>query len=122
MIELDIDAYIPQKYIEDEIQKLEIYKKIAVIQTQKDYYDVQEEIEDRYGDLPESVQNLLEIALIKWEANELKITSISEKNSNVTITFKEDAPIDATKIPDLLAQYRNKLTFAADKNPILYIV
>ena len=67
LIELDIDAYIPQKYIEDEIQKLEIYKKIAVIQTQKDYYDVQEEIEDRYGDLPESVQNLLEIALIKWK-------------------------------------------------------
>lgn len=116
-IELDIDAYIPQNYIEDELQKLEIYKKIASIQGERDYYDIQEEIEDRYGDLPESVQNLLEIALIKWEAHELKITSISQKKLIITITFKEDAPIDAAKIPDLLKEYRNSLSFAADKNP-----
>ena len=57
-IELNVNAYIPARFISNEMQKLEIYKKIASIQTEQDYFDLQEEIEDRYGDLPRSVQNL----------------------------------------------------------------
>jgi len=116
-IDINIDAYIPIKYIKDELQKLDIYKKIAAIQGEKDYYDIQEEIEDRYGDLPRSVQNLLEISLIKWEAHNLELLSISQKNQNISLIFKEDARMNPIKIPELLKKYGKRLSFAADKNP-----
>ena len=116
-IELNVNAYIPIKFISNEMQKLEIYKKIASIQTEQDYFDLQEEIEDRYGDLPRSVQNLLEIALLKSEAHALDIVSIGQKGNKVNITFKKDARIDPVKIPELLNKYNRKLTFAAAENP-----
>lgn len=116
-VELDINAFIPSSYITDELQKLEIYKKIATIQGEKDYYDIQEEIEDRYGDLPRSVQNLLDISLLKWEAHHLEIVSISQKQLTIVLTLKNDASIDPRKIPELLNKYHNRLSFAADKIP-----
>lgn len=116
-IEVNVNAYIPAKYIKDELQKLEIYKKIASIQTEQDYFDLQEEIEDRYGDLPKSVQNLLEIALLKSEAHALEILSIAQKEDKIILTFKRDARIDPVNIPQLLNKYNKKLTFAAAENP-----
>ena len=65
LIEIKINAYIPNSYISSEFQKLEMYKKISLINNENDYYDVQDELLDRYGDLPRAVQNLLDIALVK---------------------------------------------------------
>ena len=63
-VEIKIDAYIPSTYIEDESQKIEIYKKIAAIECHEDMLDIQEEIEDRFSDIPESVANLMDIAYL----------------------------------------------------------
>lgn len=95
-IEMKVNAYIPASYIVDEVERLDIYKKIASIQGDKDYYDVQEELEDRYGTLPNSVQNLIDIALVKWEANQIDITLVSEVEGHLTFKFKEDAQLDPT--------------------------
>ncbi|WP_144428569.1 transcription-repair coupling factor [Defluviitalea phaphyphila] len=116
-IDLNISAYIPSAYIQNEMQKLEIYKKIATIQNEKDYFDLQEEIEDRYGDLPKSVQNLLDISLLKAEAHDLEILSITQKGNNINLTFKEDAHIDPTKISEILSKYKKNLKFVAVKTP-----
>ena len=60
-VELKVNAYIPGTYIEDEMQKIEVYKKIAAIENLDDYMDIKDELEDRYSDIPEPVYNLMDI-------------------------------------------------------------
>ncbi len=116
-IEISVDAFIPGRYIRDEVRKLEAYKKIASIENEKDYYDTQEELEDRYGDLPKSVANLLEIALIKAIGNRADIVAIEQKGENIMFETKKDARINPDKIPQLLEKYRNQLFFTINKVP-----
>ncbi|GKX30542.1 transcription-repair-coupling factor [Vallitalea longa] len=116
-VELNVDAFIPSTYIKDEIRKLGAYKKIASIENEKDYYDVQEELEDRYGDLPKSVINLLDIAYIKAIANKADIVNIEQKGDNIKFEAKKDAKINPDKIPEMLNKYRNQLFFTINKAP-----
>ena len=87
-VEIKVDAYIPNDYIKDESQKIEIYKKIASISSYDDYMDVQEELEDRYSNIPLSVQNLMDIAYIRSIAKELRIEEIKEKGEEILIQFQ----------------------------------
>ena len=64
-IDLPVDAYIPNWYISKENVRIQIYKKMVAIETMEDFYDIQEEIEDRFGDLPIGVNNLLKVSYIK---------------------------------------------------------
>ena len=63
-VDINVNAYIPEYYIENEEQRLEIYKKISVINDVDGFYDVQEEIEDRFGTMPKAVQTLLDVATL----------------------------------------------------------
>lgn len=112
-IEIEISAYIPKSYIKNEEQKLEIYKKIALIRNEQDYYEIQEEIEDRYGNLPKSVQTLLDIALIKAEAHKQDITLISQKKDFAVINYKYDAKADGDRILELIKDYKGNLLFTS---------
>jgi transcription-repair coupling factor (superfamily II helicase) len=118
-IDVNIDAYIPEHYIKDEFQKLEIYKKISLISDKEDFYDIQEEIEDRYGDLPKCVQNLLDVAYLKAVANSKFITDIKQKNDKLYATFKPDAEIDPLDIERLVNGNKGKLAFVIAVNPYL---
>jgi transcription-repair coupling factor (superfamily II helicase) len=118
-IEIKIDAYIPAEYISDEVQKLDIYKKIASIQIEKDYFDVQEEIEDRYGNLPYMVQNLLDIALIKALAHEMYMTLVSEIDRIVVFKFKQEVNLNAEKLPEVLHDFPKILKFSGGKEPMI---
>jgi len=122
-IDISIDAYIPNRFITDEQQKLEIYKKISMISGQQDYYDVQEEIEDRYGNLPAPVVNLLDVALTKTIARTLGIISISEKEmhtgKNIIITFRPDASVDVDKLTATLSKAPSQLLFTMAPNPYI---
>lgn len=120
-IEIKINAYIPGGYIPDEVQKLDIYKKIASIHTESEYMDIGEEIEDRYGNIPQSVYNLLDIAMIKAMAHDLYMTLVSENQKIVTFKFKEDAPLNAAVIPEIVAAYRGGMKFVAGKEPMIKI-
>ncbi len=64
-VDLKVDAFIPSSYIKDEIQKIEVYKKIAAIENEEDYEYVREELEDRFSNIPNTVYNLMDIAYIK---------------------------------------------------------
>lgn len=112
-VEIDINAYIPPRYIEDEMQKIDIYKKISLIRNGEDYNEIQEEIEDRYGDLPQTVQNLLDVALIKGMAHDLDMTSVVVKQNEVIFNFRQDARLDPTGIPELVGLYKGALKFKA---------
>jgi transcription-repair coupling factor (superfamily II helicase) len=120
-IELPINAHIPETYIQDENQKIEIYKKIAYINNQEDLYDIEEEIEDRFGDIPEAVRNLMSISFIKCIARACGITLISQKSQNLIIRFKSDKYTKAQVVVSLVAEYNNRILFTASEQPYFTI-
>jgi transcription-repair coupling factor (superfamily II helicase) len=120
-IDISINAYIPDGFIPDEQQKLEIYKKIALITNLQDFYDVQEEIEDRFGEPPRPVVNLLEVALMKTHARTIGVISITQKNQNIVITFRPDATVNVDKLTAIVQKNPSRLYFTMAQNPYLTI-
>lgn len=113
-IDIDIDAYIPMGYIPNEFQKLDIYKRIAGIETEEESEEILEELIDRFGDLPKSVENLLFIAKIKTMAHRAYFTEVAQKGETLKFTLYEKAKIDVAKIPEFVASYGSNLKFTAD--------
>ncbi len=94
LIDLKIDSFIPKAYIEDDKQRLEIYKKISVIDTEESYSDLIDELIDRFSDLPVEVTNLMDVALLKSKAEDAKIESIIEKNKVYEIKIPGEISIE----------------------------
>ena len=115
--DLDVDAYIPAEYIVNETQKLDIYKRIATIETEEEMDDMTEELIDRFGDLPKKVQQLLHIAALKSLAHSAYITAIEQKGKDYKFILYEKANLDPAKIPALLKKYGNNMTFKAEAVP-----
>lgn len=113
IVDLDVDAFIPPSYIVNEVQKLDIYKRIAGIESEKEREDMRDELLDRFGEIPQSVDNLLRIAWIRMLAHKLFLTEIKGKRERIIFTFCEEAKISLEGIPELLAFYNNQLTFTA---------
>ncbi len=111
-VDLDVDAFIPPSYIVNEFQKLDIYKRIASIENQNESDDMKEELLDRFGEIPKSVENLLRIALIRVKAHKLYMPEVRGKNEVIQFMLKTDAEIQADGIPVLLKKYP-KLSFNA---------
>ena len=84
-IDLTVNAFIPSRYIEDEITKLEMYKKIAAIDSKEDMYEVQEELEDRFSDIPSETQTLLNIAYAKSLCRKLKIEKVKQTGNTLEL-------------------------------------
>ena len=84
-IDLNVNAYIPDTYISDELIKIEMYKKIASIENKEDMLEVQEELEDRFSDIPRSVDTLLKIAYIKTLCKQLKIEKIRQVKDEILL-------------------------------------
>lgn len=114
-IELDVSAYIPKTYINDSLQKLEIYKKISNIKTTEDLAYIKEELLDRFGDMSKPVKNLLEIAKIKAEANNLGIKDINQLENKITFTFINNAKIDIEGVNKMIGRYNRKLNLEANE-------
>ena len=116
-IDLKMDAFIPADYIPNEFQKLDVYKRIAEIETEPERDDMVDELIDRFGEPPQSVCNLLEIALLKAKAHDAYITAIVERANQIRITMFPQAKVATDKIPDLLAAYQGKLRFVPETTP-----
>lgn len=117
LIDLDVDAFIPSNYIVNEVQKLDIYKRIAGIENTGERDEMRDELLDRFGGIPKSVENLLRIALLRVKAHKLYMTEIKGKNERIVFTFRPDALIDAAKIPELVRRYGQSLSFTAYGTP-----
>ena len=117
LVDLDVDAFIPPTYIVNEVQKLDIYKRIASIENLAESEEMRGELLDRFGVVPRSVENLLRISLIRVRAHEIYVTEIKGKNERIQIFMKPDADIDPAKIPQLLATFPKKLDFVVKGNP-----
>lgn len=121
IVDIKIDAYIPSTYIEDEIQKIEVYKKIAAIEDMNDYNDIKDELEDRYSVIPESVYNLMDIAYVKSLAKLLFIEEIKETPKEVRFKL----PKGYKKINEiynvLLKKYKDKVVLYFGEAPFFAI-
>ena len=116
-VDLNIDAFIPDTYISNEFQKLDIYKRIAGIENQSDYDDMLEELLDRFGEPTKAVLNLLAIAKMKAMAHQAYVTEIKQTGKEIKITLYEKAKINPAGIPALMDKYRRRLQFKTDKEP-----
>ncbi len=116
-VDLDVDAFIPPSYIVNEFQKLDIYKRIAGIENGNESEDMKEELLDRFGEIPKSVDNLLRIALIRVKAHKLYMPEVKGKNEEIRFLFNRDAGIQVENIPKLLKKYP-KLSFQAKGTPL----
>ena len=111
LVDLEVDAFIPSEYIVNEIQKLDIYKRIAGIENMDEYNDIREELLDRFGKVPKSAENLLKISLIRVKAHSLYITEIRGKDGKISFTVKRDAKLNPDGVLELFKKYK-KLTFS----------
>ena len=100
VMEVPIDAHIPPKYIPREQGRIAMYKRIAGICDIESLRDVQDELIDRYGDIPRPVQALLEISLLKAESEKLGLSSLAVKQEEARLTFAEEADISPEKFFD----------------------
>lgn len=116
-IDISEDAFIPSSYIQNEAQKLDVYKRIAAIESEEEMDDMVEELIDRFGDIPRKVQKLLEISHLKALAHQLYVIAIEQKGEEFKFTMYERAKVSPQAIPVLLEQYHGSLTFKADTNP-----
>ncbi|MBE6062563.1 MAG: transcription-repair coupling factor [Clostridium butyricum] len=116
-VDLKEDAYISANYIEDEIQKIELYKKIAAIDSAEEYKDIEEELKDRYSSIPEPVHNLMDIAYIKSQAKSLFIEEIKENTKDIIFRFS-DNDCDYKKIfKVLITKYKESVVLRFGSKP-----
>ena len=115
-IDVNISSYIPDEYIENNSQKIEIYQNIALARTEEDIENVTDEMLDRYGQIPEEVNNLLEIARIKELCKKAHVIKISQRRESIVFNFDADN-FNMEIVDILLKKYRNEIRFSPGKEP-----
>ncbi|GIM46046.1 transcription-repair-coupling factor [Collibacillus ludicampi] len=117
-VELSVDAYIPSDFITDSMQKIEIYKKFVAAKTLQDVTDLEEEIEDRFGDLPQEVRNLLAVTRIKAYAIQYDFTSITQQGHDVILKLSErqNQRIHGEKLFSLSQKFPNRMNLMAGQH------
>lgn len=113
-IDLEMDAYLPENYVSSEMQRLDIYKRIAEIQSEDARDEMLDELIDRFGEPGKPVQNLLFIAMLRTEAHKAYVVDLAQKQEEVLITMFQRAPIDPMLIPPLLEKHHPYVKFTAD--------
>ena len=126
-VDLEVDAYIPASYIKSEYQKLDIYKRIAALETREELSDMKDELSDRYGSIPSCASNLLMVALIKSKAHKIGIMEIKGEtaanpaggasNWRTVMNIYSKADIDSDAIPKLLESFGGALDFKVNGVP-----
>ncbi len=119
-VDLNVDAFIPPAYIVNEIQKLDIYKRIAGIESQTECDDMKGELLDRFGEIPGAVENLFRISMIRVNAHRLYLTEVKGRDGQIRFLFKPDAQIRPEGIPVLLKKHP-KLSFNAKGTPFFLL-
>ena len=117
-IDLNISSYIPDNFIKDSSQKIEIYQNIALCRTEEDIQNVIDEIIDRYGKMPDELENLIEIVRIKELARKSSITKIAQRMENIVFYF-EDNNYPENMINILIQRYGIRIKFSTGIEPYI---
>ena len=116
-VDLTMDAYIPATYIRNEALKLEVYKRISAIETQEEYEDMQDELLDRFGEIPPAVENLLQASLLRSLAHSADVREISGNRREVRLVLYQKARVDVSRIEELVKGYKGALDFVPSGEP-----
>ena len=118
-IEVAVSAYIDTNYISGEEERLEMYKKISLINSEEDVLDVKDEFIDRYGNLPKEAENLISVAWIKSLAKRAGFSSITESNDLIIFKFMKNSSFDPEKIADVMDRFNRRIVFNAGTDPYI---
>ena len=118
LVDLRVDAFIPEKYIADGPGRIEAYKRIAAIQTAEDAADVLDELIDRYGDPPPSVSDLVNVSLVRVQASAVGVTEVTQKKDTLTLQLES---LDLPMIQGLLVAFNGRVTAGAGNRPYLSV-
>ena len=122
-IDISVSAFISNTYIKSEFQKLDMYKRIACIETVEEYSDMQDELTDRFGDIPVAAENLLRIALLKADAHKAYITQIIQKPDGIRFYPYNGLSWNTDGITAMLEEYQGMLKYVqADEPYFNYII
>lgn len=119
LIDIRVDAYIDSSYISQQNHKIQMYKRIAAIEDLKYKYDVEEELEDRFGQIPKATQNLIDIAYIKALASRLGFSQISMHGRSVRLKLANDRRLDNRVLMVILNENRDIIRYTGS-NPYLF--
>lgn len=120
-VDFPVSAFIPEKYIKAHSQRLVAYKKIAAIESEDEMSDVYDELLDRYGDVPDVVNNLMTISLIRKAASKKKFTEIKGGKNNVILMFEPDNAPDLSEFVNSDKLKSGKAVIKTGKKPkIIY--
>ena len=114
-IDMNISSYIPDEYIENSSQKIEVYQDIAISKTEDDLKDVLDELIDRYGAVPEEVHNLIEIARIKQLCKKSNVIKIMQRKESIVFYF-DSSKFNPELINKIIKLYNNKIKFSPGKD------
>ena len=118
-IDIPVNAYISEKYISNEVQKIEMYQKISRIVDEEDLRDVIDEFNDRFGDIPNETYRLLDVAELKYLASSIGIKSISKRSKNIILEFGDKNKLDINILGEIATKYKGKMLFSAGANPYI---
>ena len=118
LIDLRVDAYIPETYIADGPGRIEAYKRIAAIQTPEDAADVLDELIDRYGDPPPSVSDLVNVSLARVQATAVGVYEVTQKKDTIVLNLEH---LDVPMIRGLLVAFNGRVVTGAGAKPYLSV-
>ncbi|MBR5700839.1 MAG: transcription-repair coupling factor, partial [Oscillospiraceae bacterium] len=114
--DLSVDAGIPENYVESPEQRMDLYRRIALIRSEEDADDMTDELVDRFGDPPRSVNNLIQVALMRGEATEAGITEITQKSGRMLFKV-QDFDMELISALYQLPDFRGRLKVEAGTVP-----
>ena len=117
LVDIDLDAYIPDVYIRNESQKLDIYKRIAGIESTEECEDMLEELLDRFGDPPKSVLNLLAVAELKVKAHRVYVKEIAERPEEIRFYLYEKAKLNPAEFPAFIQGFGGRMRLTTGEKP-----
>ena len=115
-IELSVDAYIPSNYIGDSNQKIDMYRKIAAISSKEDFNEIYEELTDRFGEVPTTVLNVMNVSYLKRISSELNSIKIIERGKSVVFNFDQSNKKILQLIGSLTDELFRKIEFNLNEN------
>ncbi|MBO6127624.1 MAG: transcription-repair coupling factor, partial [Pseudobutyrivibrio sp.] len=120
-VDINIEAYLPDTYVSNEEQRIDLYKRIAAIDSEEARDEMLDELVDRFGEPKKCVQNLLWVAMLRVKAHDAYVSAIEQKGDIIRIIMYEKAKIDVAQIPALLERNNPHITFAADPKAPAFI-
>ena len=117
---MPIDAYVPKSFLPSELHRLAMYKRIAGIGDSDSYTDLLDEFNDRYGDLPEPVLTLMQLALIRAYAQRAGFSSVTVREGKTTLTYDASAHPDGMRLLAILSSEPNLRLLANEPAAIVW--